>query len=100
MDQARKRATTDVARAQSATISVRANRHQIELIDQAARVLGTSRSAFVLQAACREAEVVLLDQTHFQLSENAYAAFTRLLDAPPEPTDALRKLLNNRAPWE
>jgi uncharacterized protein (DUF1778 family) len=43
------------------TINLRANQQQKALIDRAAEALGRSRSDFMLEIACREAETVLLD---------------------------------------
>jgi uncharacterized protein (DUF1778 family) len=40
----------------------------------------------MLEAACRQAEEVLLDQTYFALDAKGFAAFQALLDAPPAPT--------------
>jgi uncharacterized protein (DUF1778 family) len=82
------------------TISIRAKAGQRDLIDQAAERLGRSRSDFMLEAACRQAEDVLLDQTYFALDAESFAAFQALLDKPPAPTDRLRRTLNARAPWE
>ena len=82
------------------TISIRAKAGQRDLIDQAADRLGRSRSDFMLEAACRQAEDVLLDQTYFVLDSDKMAAFQALLDKPPAPTERLRRLLNAPAPWE
>ncbi len=82
------------------TISVRASATQRDLIDQAAECLRTSRSVFLLESACKQAEAVLLDQTCFALDAKRFAAFQTLLDKPPAPTDRLRRTLNARAPWE
>ena len=81
------------------TISIRAKAGQRDLIDQAADRLGRSRSDFLLEAACRHAEDVLLDQTYFALDVKKMAAFQAMLDSPPAPTDRLRRLLNAPAPW-
>ena len=81
-------------------ISVRASRDQRDLIDQAAQAVGTSRSDFMLDAAYREAVTVLIDQTIFQLDEIAFGHFQTMLDGPPPPSDELRKLLRNKAPWD
>lgn len=43
------------------TIKVRASPEQRDLIDRAARLLGNSRSDFILEAACERAQSVLLD---------------------------------------
>jgi uncharacterized protein (DUF1778 family) len=89
------------ARAQEAvTISIRAKAGQRDLIDQAADRLGRSRSDFMLEAACRQAENVLLDQTYFALDTKSFAAFQAMLDQPPAPTDRLRRTLKARAPCE
>ena len=85
---------------EAVTISIRAKAGQRDLIDQAADRLGRSRSDFMLEAACRQAEDVLLDQTYFALDSEKMAAFQALLDNPPAPSDRLRRLLNASAPWE
>ena len=82
------------------TISIRAKAGQRDLIDQAADRLGRSRSDFMLEAACRQAEDVLLDQTYFALDAKGFAAFQALLDAPPPPTDRLRRTMKASVPWE
>ena len=82
------------------TISIRAKAGQRDLIDQAADRLGRSRSDFMLEAACRQAEDVLLDQTYFRLDGSSFAAFQTMLDQAPAPTDRLRRTLNARSPWE
>lgn len=81
-------------------INLRASRRERDLIDQAARVLGKSRSEFMLDLACREAVNVLLDQRFFQLDEAAFERFQDMLDAPPPPSQQLRALLDREAPWE
>ena len=82
------------------TISIRAKAGQRDLIDQAANRLGRSRSDFMREAACRQAEDVLLDQTYFALDAKSFAAFQAMLDKPPAPTERLRRTLMARAPWE
>jgi len=54
----------------------------------------------MLEAACRQAEDVLLDQTYFALDAKSIAAIQAMLDKPPAPTDRLRRTLKARAPWE
>ena len=81
-------------------INLRASRRQRDLIDRAAHVLNKSRSEFILETMCREAEDILLDRTYFQLDDEAFARFSAMLDAPRPPSDALRTLLRGRAPWE
>jgi uncharacterized protein (DUF1778 family) len=81
-------------------IRIRASLQQRDLIDRAARVLGKSRSAFVRETACREAEQVVLDQTFFQLDPETFDRFNEVLDNPPPPSGALRKHLLTKPPWE
>jgi len=82
------------------TISIRAKARQRDLIDQAARRLGRTRSDFMLEVACREAEDVLLDQSFFPMDSQGFARFQAMLDNPPEPNERLRRLLLTKAPWE
>ena len=75
-------------------------RQDLDVIDQAAHILGKSRSDFVVEAAYQEAHRILLDRTVFTLDDEAFARFEALLDAPPEPSDRLRKLLTSPTPWD
>jgi uncharacterized protein (DUF1778 family) len=70
------------------------------LIDRASQICGKSRTDFVLEAACREAENILLDQRLFLLDKQAFADFEAALSAPVKDNPALRKLLATPAPWE
>ena len=81
-------------------INIRAKRTQRDLIDQAAELLGKTRSDFMLETACREAEDVLLDQRLFILGAETFEKFQALLDAPPSENPKLRKLMATKAPWE
>lgn len=81
-------------------INVRIPAAQKALIDSAARLLGKSRTAFILDLAVRHAEDVLMKKMHFQLSQEQWDAFTQALDAPVQPDPALVRLLNTPAPWE
>jgi uncharacterized protein (DUF1778 family) len=85
---------------ESVAINIRAKAPQRDLIDQAAGRLGRSRSDFILEAACRAAEDVLLDQTFFTVDAGTFAKFQALLDKPLPPTARLRRLLKAKAPWE
>lgn len=84
----------------TAPINLRALDSQRNLIDRAAAALGKNRSDFMLEAACREAENVLLDQRLFMLDQARFDAFTQALEAPVKDNPALRKLMTRKAPWE
>jgi uncharacterized protein (DUF1778 family) len=85
---------------ESVAINIRAKARQRDPIDLAAERLGRSRSDFMLEAACREAEDVLLDQTFFTVDAGTFAKFQALLDKPLPPTAKLRRLLKAKVPWE
>ncbi len=85
---------------ESVSINIRAKARQRDLIDQAAERLGRSRSEFMLDVACREAEDVLLDQAFFTVDAATFKKFQALLDNPPEPTEKLRRFLLKKAPWD
>ncbi|AKG21001.1 type II toxin-antitoxin system TacA family antitoxin [Calothrix sp. 336/3] len=80
------------------TINIRVQQGQRDLIDRAAAAVGKSRSDFILETACREAETVLLDRRLFLLDEQKFQEFIALLDTTPNPQ--LQKLLTTKAPWE
>ena len=82
------------------SINLRANQRQRALIDRAAAALGKNRSDFMLEAACREADAVLLDRRFFLLDEKAYRRFIAVVDKPPADNPRLRRLLVSKAPWE
>ena len=54
----------------------------------------------MLDAACREATSVLLDQRLFLLDEKAFRRFNDALDKAPADNPRLRRLLATKAPWE
>jgi|SRR3974390_912355 len=82
------------------TINLRASEMQKALIDRAAEALGRSRSDFMLDTACREAESILLDRCYFSLPEDDFKRFVAMLDRPPKDNPRLRRLLQTKAPWD
>ncbi len=70
----RKTETTERSR-RGITINLRADHTKGALIDRAAERVGKNRSEFMLEAACREATEVLLDQR--SVGEKAYKPLTR-----------------------
>ncbi len=88
------------AATKTAPINLRAREPERNLIDAAARALGKTRSEFIIETVCREAERVLLDQRLFHLDAEAFDAFERALNAPPGSNEALRALLSGKAPWD
>lgn len=86
--------------ARSGIINIRVRPDERSLIDRAASAQGKSCSEFMLEASRRAAEEALLDQTVLRVDAATYAQFVELLDAPPRPNAALRRLMQTKAPWE
>lgn len=84
----------------SSPINLRALPAQKALIDKAAAFSHKSRSEFILETACQEAENILLNQRLFFVDEQAYESFVALLEAPVEENLGLKTLLQGKAPWE
>ncbi|EDK4684448.1 DUF1778 domain-containing protein [Salmonella enterica] len=85
-----------------APINIRAKTSQRDLIDMAANIVSKSRTDFVLDAACREAQDILLDQRLFILDDKQYDAFLAELDAPITPARQAKidDLRSRKSPWE
>jgi uncharacterized protein (DUF1778 family) len=90
--------STDANR--SAVVNLRLQAQARELIDRAAAALGKSRTEFMVEAARREAESVLLDRCYFTLDEKTFAAIKAELDKPPADNPRLRRLMRTPAPWD
>lgn len=82
------------------SINLRIEAHTRQLIDDAAAILGKTRTEFMVDSARRSAIDVLLDQRLFVLDAERYDAFVRALDNPPAPGPKLRALLRRAPAWE
>jgi uncharacterized protein (DUF1778 family) len=87
------------AKNRDVTLNIRARRAQRDLIDEAAALLGTSRSDFMLSAACRSAEEVFLEKRVFALNAEEFKRFEEMLDMPPSDNPGLKALLKVKTPW-
>jgi uncharacterized protein (DUF1778 family) len=87
-------------RRRDTVINVRLTKMLRDLIDRAADVVGKTRSEFILESARTHAIDVLLDRRLFTLNAEQYEAFIRMLEAPPEPNEKLKRLLASKSPWE
>jgi uncharacterized protein (DUF1778 family) len=81
------------------TINLRIESNTRQLIDDAAAVLGKTRTEFMIDSARRQAIDVLLDQRLFVLESGRYDAFAHALDHPPAPGPKLRALLRRVPAW-
>ena len=83
-----------------APINIRALNTQRSLIDRAAALQNKSRSEFMLEAACREAENTLLDQRLYFLTQKKIKAFETALSTPVTENERIADLLASISPWE
>jgi len=89
----------DSAGATKGSINLRIGSGTRQLIDDAAAVLGKTRTEFMIESARRQAIDVLLDQRLFALDAERHDAFVAALDNPPAPGPKLRALLRRTQAW-
>lgn len=82
------------------SINLRIEKQTRQLIDDAAAVLGKTRTEFMIDSARSLAIDILLDQRLFVLDSARYDAFADALDHPPAPGPRLRALLRRTPAWE
>jgi uncharacterized protein (DUF1778 family) len=82
------------------TINLRIETQTRQLIDDAAAVVGKTRTDFMIDSARSLAIDVLLDQRLFHLNSTRYDDFIQALDNPPAPGPKLRALLRRVPAWE
>jgi uncharacterized protein (DUF1778 family) len=81
------------------SINLRIGAQTRQLIDDAAAVLGKSRTEFMIESARAQAIDVLLEQRLFVLDPERFDAFVEALDNPPAPGPKLRALLRRKPAW-
>jgi uncharacterized protein (DUF1778 family) len=82
------------------TINLRIEAGTRQLIDDAAAVLGKTRTEFMVESARLQAIDVLLDQRLFALDSARLDAFIDALDNPPAPGPKLKSLLRREPAWQ
>ncbi|MBI6919377.1 MULTISPECIES: DUF1778 domain-containing protein [Pseudomonas] len=81
-------------------INMRVDTRKRSLIDAAVELLGTDRTSFIVDAACRRAEEVIMDRQLFLLSDEAFDRFEQALEQNPlKDNKCLQKLMSKPAPW-
>ena len=81
------------------SINLRIEANTRQLIDDAAAILGKTRTEFMIESARRQAVDVLLDQRLFVLDSDRYDAFVLALDNPPAPGPKLSSLMRRIPAW-
>lgn len=82
------------------SINLRIQASTRQLIDDAAAILGKTRTEFMIESARRQAIDVLLDQRLFVLDSERFDGFMHMLDNPPAPGPKLRSLLRRVPAWQ
>lgn len=88
------------AAATKGSINLRIEAHTRQIIDDAAAILGKTRTEFMVESARRQAIDVMLDQRLFVLDAKRYDAFVDALDNPPAPGPKLISLLSRVPAWQ
>lgn len=94
-------ANTEVIRPEKPVpINMRADVSKRNLIDVAAKLLGRDRTSFILEAACKRAEEVIMDKQLFMLDDAAFDSFEQALEAnPAQGNKRLQELLERPKRW-
>jgi uncharacterized protein (DUF1778 family) len=82
------------------SINLRIESNTRKLIDDAAAILGKTRTEFMIDSARTVAIDVLLDQRLFHLDSARLDAFMHILDNPPAPGPKLRALMRRVPAWK
>jgi len=82
-------------------IHLRAKAHDRLLIDQAAELVGSNRSQFMMASALKEAKNVILEQSSYHVDNRTFQKVLDLLDAPAtqEQIDGMDRLRTIEPPW-
>lgn len=82
-------------------IHLRAKAHDRLLIDQAAELLGSNRSQFMMASSLKEAKNVILEQTSLHVDNQTFHKILDWLDAPAtkQQADGMNRLRAIKSPW-
>jgi uncharacterized protein (DUF1778 family) len=82
-------------------IHLRAKELDRSLIDQAASLVGSNRSQFMLACALKEAKSILLDQTTLYANNEAFQKALNWLDAPLTEREetGMKRIAEADFPW-
>jgi uncharacterized protein (DUF1778 family) len=78
---------------ESVRINLRASPEAKAMIERAAALMGTTVSAFMLQNAYEAAQRLIAEWDVITLSDRDRDAFLAALENPPEPNEALKRLM-------
>ena len=83
-------------------IHLRARPQDREIIDQAAELVGSNRSQFMLASALKEAKNVLLDQSTIYMDAKNFKKVMDWMDKPVTKIEVagMKRLLQAKTPWQ
>jgi uncharacterized protein (DUF1778 family) len=83
-------------------IHLRARAADKNLIDQAAELVGTNRSQFMMASALKEAKNVLLDQSTIYADAKSFQKVLAWMDGTATPAEkaGMKRLLQAKLPWQ
>ncbi|MBD8792669.1 DUF1778 domain-containing protein [Pseudomonas syringae] len=92
--------STDRGTAAKQQLNIRVDVQTRDLIDAAVSVLKVDRTSFILDAASKRAQEVIMDQQVFQLSDEAFDRFEEALNANPlSENTCLQTFLKHKPRW-
>jgi uncharacterized protein (DUF1778 family) len=82
-------------------IHLRARAADKNLIDQAAELVGSNRSQFMMASALKEAKNVLLDQSTIFADAKTFQKVLAWMDGAQAPTEkaGMKRLMQAKLPW-
>jgi uncharacterized protein (DUF1778 family) len=78
---------------ESARINLRTSPEVKAMIERAAAIMGSTVSSYISQSMFETSRRIVADVDTLVLSQAAFEAFVAVCENPPEPTDALKKLM-------
>jgi|GEM_PF-262081 len=81
-------------------VGFRVSEPQVNIIKMASEISHKSLTDFILDSVYQAAEKTILDQRLFVVSENAFTAFSDLLERPAQENEGLNKLFSTPSPWD
>ena len=82
------------------SINLRIDTRSRQMIDNAARALGKTRTEYMVETARRQAIDVLLDRRFIELEAASFDSFAAALDTPSVPGPKLQALMSRKPVWE
>ena len=81
-------------------INLRIDTRSRQMIDDAARALGKTRTEYMVETARRQAIDVLLDRRLIEPEAANFDSFAAALDTPSAPGPKLHELMSRKPAWE